>query len=183
MIALCRGMVTHLPYADTRAAFMLDSAIRRYTTQNAGGLRALAARIGIKQATVLSHMANGRIGIPLDRATQLAEVLGMDATEFSMAVLQQREPEIFKLLSPTIAKNTKPPKVTECVTHLFQSGATISPLKMRLIVELLASPDANFRHATGSEAQLLNLIRNLCPMGPSESEWAELQKAAYAILR
>lgn len=86
------------PFAASQAAQMLDEAIRKHTAEKSGGLRALARVLGINQAAVLSHMATGRIGIPPERVTQFATVLGMDAVEFGMAVIDQRFPSLSKTL-------------------------------------------------------------------------------------
>lgn len=175
-------MATTLPFADTPAAGMLDQAIKRYTAANPGGLRALAARIGIKQATVLSHMANGRIGIPLDRATQFADILGMDATTFSLAVLQQKDPEIYNLLSTEARKKAAPTTTPFITPEALKDGITISAFKMRLIAEILSTPDDKIRHATGNEAELLNLIRSMCPMGLDEKDWSLVRESVRLCL-
>jgi hypothetical protein len=88
--------VTHL-YRDSAAARMLAEAIQR--KQAAGfSLRRLAPTLGYKQSTVLSHMANGRIPVPLARAREIASVMGISQSEFLIAVMEQREPEASTML-------------------------------------------------------------------------------------
>ena len=85
------------PFAESAAARMLADAIRR--KQAAGfSLRRLAPTLGYKQSTVLSHMANGRIPIPMARAKEIAAVMGISQSEFLIAVMEQREPEASTML-------------------------------------------------------------------------------------
>lgn len=85
-------------FANTRAARMLDAAIKHYTAQHPGGLRALAKSLGLSQATVLSAMATGRMGIPMERAADLAIELGLDVGQFCLAVVEQRAPGFHQAL-------------------------------------------------------------------------------------
>jgi hypothetical protein len=88
--------VTH-PYRESAAARMLTEAIQR--KQAAGfSLRRLAPSLGYKQSTVLSHMANGRIPVPMARAREIASVMGIPQSEFLIAVMEQREPEASTML-------------------------------------------------------------------------------------
>ena len=73
-------------FSETRAAGMLREAIG---CQSAS-LRSLAKLLDYKQATVLSHMANGRIQIPLERAADIARVMGMEPGDFLLAAIEQR---------------------------------------------------------------------------------------------
>jgi hypothetical protein len=85
------------PFAESAAARMLADAIRR--KQAAGfSLRRLAPTLGYKQSTVLSHMANGRIPVPMARAKQIASVMGIPQSEFMIAVMEQREPAASTML-------------------------------------------------------------------------------------
>src|SRR5690606_4023693 len=86
------------PYADTRAARMLSEALRKYTSEHPGGVRALAAKLGMKQGANLSHMANGRMPIPLDRATEISAILPLNLMGFCLAVLEQRAPAVYQAL-------------------------------------------------------------------------------------
>ena len=85
-------------YEGTDAARMLRSGLNR---QKANGisLRAIAKKLRYAQATVLSHMANGRVAVPIERATQIAREVELDEREFLAAVVAQRAPEAKYLLS------------------------------------------------------------------------------------
>lgn len=78
------------PHKDTRAAIMLAGAIYRAKAEKGLPLRALASALDYKQPTILSHMANGRIPIPIRKAADLARVLDLPADEFLAAVVEQR---------------------------------------------------------------------------------------------
>jgi hypothetical protein len=83
------------PFSASRASQMLREALTNYTAAHKGGLRALSDRLEMRPATLLSHMGNGRMAIPLDRADQLATVLGIDRAAFCLAVLEQRAPSAY----------------------------------------------------------------------------------------
>lgn len=56
--------------------------------------RDVAQELGYKSSVVLSHMTAGRVAIPIDRAHDIANALGLDPNKFLLAVLEQRFPEI-----------------------------------------------------------------------------------------
>lgn len=101
------GPGTAYPLADTEAVAVLNAALDRVRAENGLTQRDIAGQLGYKGSVVLSHMASGRVPIPLDRATVMAEVLGLDPRAFLLAVLEQRFPEIgFKdLLGITIERS------------------------------------------------------------------------------
>ncbi|MED5543953.1 MAG: helix-turn-helix transcriptional regulator [Pseudomonadota bacterium] len=75
---------------------MLSSALALAGAARKKSIRSLAAELGYKQATVLSHMAKGRVPIPLERAVEIAEVVGIDPSEFVYAVIAQKSPSASK---------------------------------------------------------------------------------------
>lgn len=82
------------PFKDTVAATMLADGLEAACKGRGISLRSLGKELGYKQATVLSHMATGRIPIPLERAIPLADAAGIDQNAFLLAVLTQRYPEV-----------------------------------------------------------------------------------------
>ncbi|GAC1586689.1 MAG: hypothetical protein NVS3B5_20640 [Sphingomicrobium sp.] len=164
------------PYGDTRAAKLLRIAISRFTEGQPGGLRALAARLDIKQATVLSHMANGRMAIPLDRANQLAHVLDINPTEFSLAVLEQRAPDVYDQLNSVypfeIPAAAEP--VTAALAREIASASPLTDQQISLIKQLLRRKDPEIRWVVGAEAALVDLIRTRRPGGVVDHELKEL---------
>lgn len=73
---------------------MLAAAIQRANEVKGLSVRQLAKQLDYKQAVVLSHMANGKAPIPIDRAEDLARELEMDAKSFLRAVVEQRHPGV-----------------------------------------------------------------------------------------
>ena len=161
-----------LPFADTRAARLLRKAIGRFTDGQPGGLRALAAMLEIKQATVLSHMANGRMAIPLDRANQLAHVLDMNPTEFSLAVLEQRAPDVYNQLNSVYAfevAELAQPATTSLIDELV-SASPLSEQQVILIRQILRRRDPELRWVVGADAALVGAIRTQRPAGVDDQE-------------
>ncbi|MBX7488720.1 hypothetical protein K3177_09350 [Qipengyuania sp. GH25] len=82
------------PLAETLAARMLSEALARAKDEDGLSVRQIGKLMNYKTAVVLSHMATGRVPIPIDRAPELAEILKLDRDRFLSAVLQQRHPDI-----------------------------------------------------------------------------------------
>ncbi|MFC7499047.1 helix-turn-helix domain-containing protein [Enterovirga sp. GCM10030262] len=85
------------PHADSEAAMMLAKALKRMQVQKKS-IRDIAKELNYSQGTVLSHMANGRVPIPIDKAPEIAKAVGLSQSEFLMAVMDQRHPEVAHLL-------------------------------------------------------------------------------------
>ena len=81
-------------YRDSAAARLLAAGLANAANEQGLSQRSLARQLGYKQSVVLSHMALGRVPIPLERAVQFADLLGIDRREFLLAVLEQRLPDI-----------------------------------------------------------------------------------------
>ena len=86
-------------YRESLAAEMMRDGIYRLKNERRISLRMLALELGYKQATVLSHMANGRIAVPLERAQAIASVLQLPADRFLAAVAEQRIPGLTAALT------------------------------------------------------------------------------------
>lgn len=159
-----------LPYAATRAAGILTEALHRYTGAHPGGLRALAARLGIKQATVLSHMATGRIGIPLDRAEELAQLLDINQQMFCAAVLEQRAPSIFRILVEEGPSASPSDAARNADLRRALVSAELSPEQEATIRAILSGGPGCVRWLSENEAALLTTIRECRPMGLTDHD-------------
>lgn len=91
------------PLAESRAAEMLRAGLRRAKEERGKSLRRIGADLGYKQAVVLSHMASGRVPIPLDRSLAIAASVGLDRAEFVLAVIAQKAPTAAAMLVPADA--------------------------------------------------------------------------------
>jgi transcriptional regulator with XRE-family HTH domain len=87
-------MMNEHRYANTAAARMLADGLRSAAQERGLSLREIGRRLGYKQPVVLSHMAKGRVPIPIDRAPEIAHQVGMRPDRFLEAVLHQHHPQI-----------------------------------------------------------------------------------------
>jgi hypothetical protein len=160
---------------------MLKEALTRYTSKNKGGLRALAKLVKFNQSTVFSHMATGRIGIPLERAEQFAALLDMNAVDFTLAVLEQREPGVHALLAGAFDFEAGGAVSAEAgaIIAMVRRAQGLSADHVALIGDILREDVPVGRWAIGRNAELLGVIRAARPLGMDEAEWDEL----FAIVR
>jgi hypothetical protein len=167
--------VTSLTYADSRAAAMLAEGLKRYTAQHPGGLRAVAADLEIKQATVLSHMATGRIGIPLDRATELASKLEINVADFCLAVLEQRAPTVYKALDDELVlleSSRLPTGLREVLAGV--TSDRITDEHTQIIGEILATKRPAEKWMRPLEDDIVRVVRDIFPGGLSFTQSREL---------
>ena len=80
------------PLAHTKATKMLAKAFESIREQKGLSQRKVAQMLGYGSSVVLSHMALGRVKIPIDRVPVLSDTLGMNKKRFMEAVLEQRYP-------------------------------------------------------------------------------------------
>ena len=150
------------PHADTEAALALQSAISRAKIKNKTSLRTIAKLLNYKQAAVLSHMASGRVPIPVERAEEIATVLDLNPRAFIRMVLKQRYPDM-----PLSVKDD----VTDHYAFMGElnrerSGLDLShatPSQVRIIREVLRDDHAAERWLSPHEVFVVNSIRKLRP--------------------
>ena len=78
---------------DSDAVRMLSAALAIASRERGLSLRKAGALLNYRQPVVLSHMATGRAPIPIDKAEEIADVLGMDPAEFLKAVVSWKSKE------------------------------------------------------------------------------------------
>lgn len=130
-------------WADTHAAKMLASAIQRANETRGVSVRQLAKHLSYKQAVVLSHMANGKAPIPIDRAEDLAHALEMDAGSFLQAVIEQRHPGVsWSLITRGAGDANGDPLARQLEAILGSSLGTLNAEQRRVMREVAsdASP-------------------------------------------
>ena len=174
----------NLPYAGSQAARMLSDAIKRHTSAHSGGLRALAAGLGIKQATFLSHIATGRLAIPFERAEALASTLGLDASDFCLAVLRQRHPSVYQTLDEALdlqAIDALSDQARKAIPLLAEAKA-VTEDHVAVIGEVLSSSQPRDRWVTQNEARIINLLRQAFPHGAPDSEMRQILDFIEAYL-
>lgn len=94
-----------LRLAESRAATMLRSALDRAHRERRLSIRTLGKQLGYKQATVISHMATGRVPIPLDRAIDIAAAVHLSPAEFLLAAIEQRAPTASDVLQQLLPRH------------------------------------------------------------------------------
>ena len=151
------------PLQGTRAQVMLDEAMRR--AQSAGrSQRAVAQELGYKSSVVLSHMASGRVPIPVDRAPEMASKLGMDAAAFVLAVLEQRYPDFdFRSLFNISYSSDRTVAKLEAI-----AGCSLDDLPAEtraMLEEVVAARHPRRRWLSPAEVSTMELVRDLRPDG------------------
>lgn len=153
------------PHRDTAAARMLSEGLARASAERGVGLRQVAKEIGYRQAVVLSHMALGRVPIPIDRADQLAEHLGLEPAAFIRAVLQQRHPDVNWSGLFDRAESSSPS--TELVEALEAIAGKpmdeLSTEQKRVMREVAADQSPARRWLSVHEVAAIELLRRLVP--------------------
>src|SRR3546814_5165656 len=76
------------PYEETRATQMLATALKRAWNEKRLSQRTLAKQLGYRSSVVLSHMASGRVPIPIERVDDYAQLLDIDRSEEHTSELQ-----------------------------------------------------------------------------------------------
>lgn len=150
------------PHADTQAADALRTALRAAKAKNKTSLRTIAKHLNYKQAAVLSHMASGRIPIPVERAREIAMVLDINPDAFFKLVLKQRYPEISLSIENDVTNHfALLSELSQPDTSAGVSNAT--PSQMRVIREVLRDDHAAERWLSPHEIPYVNAIRKLKP--------------------
>lgn len=163
------------PYADTRAAMMLRNALDRQGRERNLSMRALAKQLGYKQATVLSHMANGRVAIPLERASEIARAVALPASEFLAAAVAQRAPEAAELLTidPYASAERDATHSTGFITELTGFAGVppeaLNSEQMQVMREVALDPRPLRRWLTAAELPVMVQLRRIRPNISAES--------------
>lgn len=151
------------PYRDTVAARMLTEALRRKQAEGLS-LRKLGPMLGYKQATVLSHMANGRIPIPIGKATEIASGVGLSQSEFLIAVMDQREPEAHMLLAAAPLEFELPVSFAGELEEI--AGQSLDELELEqkdVIRKVVVDPKPARRWLSEAELPVMLMLRRLRP--------------------
>lgn len=170
------------PLANSEATRMLAAALEKASEEKGWSQRQLAKMLNYKTSVVLSHMALGRVPIPVDRAMDFARLLGMDRQKFILAVLEQRHPEIdFGRIFGITAKQkgtAKGGRESHTLEELEAlAGRPLDELpndRINVLREVVASSDAAKRWLALHELPTVELIRNSHPQGLTATQRREL---------
>jgi hypothetical protein len=147
-------------FRDTPAALMLKSGLDNRKAVGVS-LRTIAKRLNYAQPTVLSHMANGRVAVPIERATQIAREVGLDERRFLAAVVGQRDASALNLLSadPT----AKMDLAAEIAMIAGTSLDNLSEEQKSVIREVASEGNPERRWLTIAELPAVTIIREAKP--------------------
>ena len=167
---------------DSRATHMLNEGLARASTQEGLSLRKVAARLGYKQAVVLSHMATGRVPIPIDRAEDIAEALEIDPASFLQAVVEQRHPDVsWSLLGAVSAQDSG--MAHELAVTLGKPLRELSTEQRAVMREVAAEPSPRRRWISVHELVVVETLRQARPRMASEGLEARDLDAIRTALR
>jgi transcriptional regulator with XRE-family HTH domain len=153
---------TDFPFAQSSAAEMLSQALKRAWAEQRLSVRQLARALGMKQATVISHMAKGRMPIPVERALPLAKALGMPDTLFLTAVLEQRFPEVPWREYGLGNANTENAAATQTILAGVRIGS-LTPEQTRVIAEAARDRNPAERWLEIPEIEVVRFLRQARP--------------------
>jgi hypothetical protein len=142
------------PFRDSAATVMLAEAVGRAKRELGKTSAELATDAGYKQPGALSHMATGRITVPIDRAVKLARLLGLNEAEFMFAVLEQHHQGVpWRTIFGEIARE---PERANVEAHMVLGGDNL-PIQ-------------------GHEIRALNFLRGVVPGFQSDGLTPEQMK-------
>jgi hypothetical protein len=124
-------------------------------------LRSIARRLGYKQAAVLSHMAHGRVAVPLERALDIAREVDLNPREFLAAAVSQRTPEAHDLLSGSGFEAFG--LANELALIAGGSSSDLSDEQLSVMREVASDPRPRRRWLSVAELQAVTAIREARP--------------------
>lgn len=157
-------MTDEYPLADTTAARMLSEGLHRAKEERGLSIRKIGKQMGYKTAVVLSHMSLGRAPIPIDRAEELAETLGMDKRSFLQAVVRQRHPDVsWDLLSDGGRSSESDTLGLELEAVLGSRLKDLNNEQRAVMREVAAEPRPKRRWLSVHEVYTVQVLREIHP--------------------
>ena len=160
-----------LVFADSRAARMLNHGLNALVREKGISRRQLAKRLNYKQSVVLSHMASGRVAIPLERAPEIATAVGLDRGEFVDAVFEQRYPEAHSTYLATHADwsgHIGAEVVSDLESRSGRAFAALCQEQRAVIAEAMSDSSPRRRWLTIHEAPMIAQLREVRPNATTE---------------
>lgn len=152
------------PLSDSPATRMLAEGLARAKDERGLSIRQIGREMGYKTSVVLSHMATGRVPIPIDRSEELAERLRLDKKSFLQAVIRQRHPEV----SWEILWDSRPATGSDSLAHELEAalGAPLKDLnrEQRAVMrEVAAEHSPRRRWLSVHELHAVEVLRRVFP--------------------
>lgn len=179
---------TDYPLATSEATKMLAAGLKQAEEEKGLSQRTIAKQLNYKSSVVLSHMALGRVPIPIDRCLEIARLLKLDSGKFLMAVLHQRHPDIdfARLLGAGKVASGKTKGEEQYVVSELEAiaGRSLDELpvdKVNVMREVVGDPSPQRRWVSFGELPTVELIRNTHPRGLTPAMRSELRKFLEAL--
>jgi hypothetical protein len=171
------------PLALSLATRMLAEGLDRAFITTGATQKDIAKQLGYKTSVVLSHMALGRVPIPIDRAPEIALTLKLDRAQFLLATLEQRHPNIdfeglFGVQMPAESALSSDLEVL--------AGSSLDDLPdatKQVLREVVASKQPERRWLSSAELPIIEMIRRRFPALDREGLAAEDRQGLIACLR
>ena len=176
-------MDTDYPLAGTQAARMLAEGFTRAKDERGLSIRQIGKEMNYKTAVVLSHMASGRVAIPMERTMELAEILDLDKRTFLMAVLRQRHPDFpWDLLADPDGAPSSDSLLFELQAALGAPIAKLNREQRSVMREVAADRAPRKRWLTVHELHAVEVLRENFPRlqhdGISQADLDRIRNAA-----
>ena len=157
-------MNNEYPLADTTAARMLSEGFARAKHEQGLSIRQIGKQMNYKTAVVLSHMALGRVPIPIDRAEELADTLAIDKAAFLQAVVKQRHPDVaWHLLTEGRRSSASDSLADELEAILGCRLKDLSIEQRAVMREVAAEPRPRRRWLSVHELHAVEVLREAVP--------------------
>lgn len=169
------------PFANTRATKMLQEALAKAEREKDWSQRHVAKLMNYKTSVVLSHMASGRVPIPIERAPDFCRLLGLPPGEFLYAVLEQRFPEIDWNRHLSGAKRPASKVSKGYLTEELESlaGVELDELPQQIteiLREVVSNRNAPKRWISLAELPVVEMLRKTHPSGLSMAQRKSLEE-------
>lgn len=156
-------MVDDFPFANSRAARMLQDGLSRAKKDKGLSVRQIGVHLGYRQQVSVGHMASGRSPIPIDRAEDIAAAVDLDPAEFLEAVVWQRYPNVdWSLMKVSTARQNKM-TVEEALEAVFIADPTITRAQRKVVKELVIKRSSAARWLSTGEFEVMEIIRSMRP--------------------
>lgn len=172
------------PHANSEAAEMLGEALAGARARGRS-IRQTALSLRYSSPAVLSHMASGRVPIPIDKAPDIARAVGLDQSRFLMAVMEQRHPEVTHLLS---GSEIDLGEIDLGFAHEleFIAGTSFDKLsaeQKEVMRQVVTDPRPRRRWLSAAEIPILQQVREAVPSVSSNGLSAKQRRALTDALR
>lgn len=173
--------VTEHRFSQTPAAKMLAEGLRSAAQERGVSLREIGRRLGYRQPVVLSHMASGRVPVPIDRAVDIARHVGIASDRFLEAVLRQHHPR----LEWGLITGKPEPLLSDLERVLGKTDHALTPAHERILREVAEDRWPAERWLSIPEVAAVKLLRELFPdlatKGLSSAELSTLRTCAELL--